>query len=124
MKSEVLPEFWTEYRKLPQPIRQRARKAYRLWASNSAHPSLRFKCINQSEDLWSVRITKGYRAIAFKTDDVYTWFWIGNHDDYERFFASVIVCDRELKVSAKYQTIKNLLRSSAVFATLSLNCSF
>ncbi len=33
--------------------RQSARKAYRLWAENPFHPSLRFKCINQNENIWT-----------------------------------------------------------------------
>ena len=48
---------WETYRKLDSNTRQRARKAYRLWAADSFHPSLRFKCINHEEDIWSVRIT-------------------------------------------------------------------
>lgn len=86
MKSEVLPSFWTEYRKLSDNLRQRTRKAYRLWAENPFHPSLHFKCINNQEEIWSVRVALGYRALGFKEEDTLTWFWIGSHDDYERFF--------------------------------------
>lgn len=86
MKSEVLPSFWAEYLKLRREVRQPARKAYRLWAENPFHPSLHFKCINSQEDIWSVRVTRGYRALGFKDADTITWFWIGSHDDYERFF--------------------------------------
>lgn len=86
MKSEVLPSFWAEYRKLSDGVRESARKAYRLWEENPFHPSLHFKCINQEEDIWSVRVTRGYRALGFKDEDTVTWFWIGSHDDYEKFF--------------------------------------
>ncbi|MFP4103183.1 ParE family toxin-like protein [Coleofasciculus sp.] len=86
MNSEVLPSFWDEYRKLRREIRQKARQAYQLWAENPFHPSLHFKCINSQEDIWSVRVTRGYRALGFKDADTITWFWIGSHDDYERFF--------------------------------------
>jgi hypothetical protein len=86
MKSEVLPSFWAEYRQLSNDVRQSARKAYRLWAENPFHPSLHFKCINQPEAIWSVRVTRGYRALGFKEEEIITWFWIGSHDDYERFF--------------------------------------
>ena len=87
MKSATLPSFWTAYRSLDNEIRQRARKAYRLWAENPFHPSLHFKCINQEENIWSVRITRSYRAIGILDNDTVTWFWIGSHDDYERFFS-------------------------------------
>ena len=91
MKSAVLPSFWAAYGNVDDSVRRAARKAYRLWAENPFHPSLHFKCINQEEDLWAVRVTLGYRALGVLqgdtiTGDTITWFWIGSHDDYERFF--------------------------------------
>ena len=86
MNSATLPSFWAEYQLLDENVRQSARKAYRLWKENPFHPSLHFKCINRQENIWSVRVTRGYRAIGILEDDLVTWFWIGSHDDYERFF--------------------------------------
>jgi len=86
MKSATLPSFWEHYRTLAPEIRAKAKKAYRLWSQDTFHPSLRFKCINKPENIWSVRVTLGYRAIGILDDDTVTWFWIGSHDDYERFF--------------------------------------
>jgi hypothetical protein len=86
MKSNTLPSFWETYRKLDRDTRERARKAYRLWAADSFHPSLRFKCINHEEDIWSVRITLGVRSLGVLDGDTVTWFWVGDHDDYKRFF--------------------------------------
>ena len=86
MKSLTLPSFWQHYRQLNSLIRQQTRKTYLLWSQNPFHPSLHFKCINQTENIWSVRITRGYRALGIMDGDTVTWFWIGNHDDYERFF--------------------------------------
>lgn len=48
--------------------------------------SLRFKCINTKENIWSVRVSKNFRAIGVLDADTVTWFWIGNHDDYENYF--------------------------------------
>lgn len=87
MKSLTLPSFWEAYRTLNDDIKQRARKAYRLWEENPFHPSLHFKCINREEDVWSVRITLGYRAVGIFEGDTVTWFWIGGHDEYEHSFA-------------------------------------
>jgi hypothetical protein len=87
MKSATLPSFWTAYSSLSEDVKRRARKAYRLWAQNPFHPSLHFKCINREENIWSVRITLGYRAIGILEGDIVTWFWVGSHDDYERFFS-------------------------------------
>jgi len=87
MKSATLPSFWAAYRFLDENIKAQARKAYHLWSQNPFHPSLHFKCINREEDIWSVKITRAYRAIGVLEGDTVTWFWIGGHDDYERFFA-------------------------------------
>ena len=87
MKSATLPSFWSTYESLDELAKRRARKAYRLWAQNPFHPSLHFKCVNQDEDVWSVRITRAYRAIGVFKGDTVTWFWIGDRDDYERFFS-------------------------------------
>lgn len=86
MKSKVLPSFWKAYEKLDPSIRRQARKAYTIWQENPFHPSLRFKCINVQENLWSVRITRGVRALGIMEDGAVVWFWIGDHDAYKRYF--------------------------------------
>jgi len=85
MKSCTLPSFWAAYKRLPESIKRGARKSYRVWAQNPFHPSLHFKCISEQEHIWSVRTTKGVRAVGIFENDVVTWFWIGRHDEYERF---------------------------------------
>jgi hypothetical protein len=87
MNSATLPSFWEAYGRLDDSVRQSARKAYALWADNHFHPSLRFKCINRGENIWSVRVTRGFRALGVLKGDTVTWFWIGSHDEYERFFS-------------------------------------
>lgn len=87
MKSATLPSFWECYARLDETTKRRVRKAYRLWEENPFHPSLHFECINQEENVWSVRVTRGYRAIGVFEGDTVTWFWIGRHDAYERFFS-------------------------------------
>jgi len=87
MKSATLRSFWDAYRSLNEVIKRSARKSYRLWTQNPFHPSLHFKCINHEENVWSVRITLGYRAIGILEGNTVTWFWIGGHDDYEHFFS-------------------------------------
>lgn len=87
MNSATLPSFWTAHQLLDEAVQKSARKAYRLWAENPFHPSLRFKCINLEENIWAVRITRGYRAVGVLEGDTVTWFWVGNHDEYEQFFS-------------------------------------
>jgi hypothetical protein len=86
MKSATLPGFWECYQRLDQNTQRQARKVFDLWSQNPFHPSLHFKCINPAENTWAVRITRGYRAIGLWEGDTLTWFWIGRHDEYERYF--------------------------------------
>jgi len=39
-------------------------------------------------EFWSVRITEGYRALAVREGNVFTWFWIGTHTGYQRMINS------------------------------------
>lgn len=84
MKSETTAEFWKAYSELDIKLQKSARKAYSLWIDNPFHPSLRFKCVNSAENVWSVRISKGCHPLGIMTCDVVVWFWIGGHDDYEK----------------------------------------
>ena len=86
MKSQTLDSFWNAYRFLLVKDRRSARKDYCLWRGNLFIHLYIYKCINSQEDVWSVRINRSYRAIGILDKDTVTWFWIGNHDDYEQFF--------------------------------------
>ena len=86
MKSATLPSFWDAYSSLDEQTKHRAKRAYLLWTDNPFHPSLHFKCINSQESIWSARVSLSVRAIGIMDGDTVTWFWIGNHDQYERFF--------------------------------------
>ena len=81
MKSLTTSEFWCFYRALRPQVREQARKAYQLWVSDQFHPALHFKKV--SNDLWSVRISGSYRALALKKGEDYYWIWIGSHHNYE-----------------------------------------
>lgn len=84
MKSQTTKSFWKHCWALPPEIRQRARKAYKLWRDNPAHPSLFFKRVKEGQPVYSVRIGLGYRALGLLKADTVTWFWIGTHDEYDR----------------------------------------
>ena len=85
MKSSTTPDFWLSYAALPREIKARVKLCYRLWRMNPRHPSLQFKKAGQ---VWSVRIGGGYRALAVLSEDTFYWFWIGDHDEYERLIGS------------------------------------
>jgi hypothetical protein len=84
MRSSTTPDFWPAYGALPSEIKARARLAYRLWRQNPRHPSLQFK---KTGNVWSIRVGGGHRALALLEHDVFYWFWIGTHDEYERLIA-------------------------------------
>jgi len=86
VKSQTLPKFWDAYARLPEETKQAARKAFHLWRNTPFHPSLHFKCVNSEDRIWSARITLGYRVLGVLDGDTVTWFWIGNHQEYERRF--------------------------------------
>jgi hypothetical protein len=83
-RSHALPQFWGLYDGLPADLQERANKTYALFESNPQHPSLRLKAIGP---YWSVRVTRGYRALARRRGDDFFWFWIGSHNEYERILA-------------------------------------
>ena len=84
MISQVTEDFWHYFSRLPETVKAQARKSYRLWKENPSHPGLHFKRIHAQESLYSVRISKGWRALGLVNDDVMTWFWVGTHGDYEK----------------------------------------
>jgi hypothetical protein len=51
---------------------------------NSSHPSLQFKKIHSEENLYSIRIGKGWRALGLMEKGSIYWFWIGSHADYDQ----------------------------------------
>jgi hypothetical protein len=68
------------YEQLPAEIQNQADKKYTLFTENPLHPALRLKAVGP---FWAVRITRGYRALALRDGDLFTWIWIGSHDEYE-----------------------------------------
>ena len=63
-----------------------ARRAYRLFAEDPAHNSLRFKKLSGHRDLWSVRATLNIRAVGQRDGDTVVWVWIGSHNDFDSLF--------------------------------------
>jgi len=76
-------QFRKRYARLPRDIQDQAKAAYRLFKENPYHPSLHFKCIDQQDSLWSVRIGLHYRVVGVRESDTIIWFFIGSHADYD-----------------------------------------
>jgi plasmid maintenance system killer protein len=85
--SKVRPSFWRAYEKLTPVIQARARLAYQVFAADPSHPSLRFKKLQGSGDIWSVRINEQYRAVGVRSGDTIEWIWIGSHNEFDNLFS-------------------------------------
>ena len=87
MTSQTTKKFRQLYAELSPEIQSSALKAYRLWRENPSHPALRFKQVLSAPPVFSVRITRAFRALGVKEGGTMIWFWIGSHDEYERILA-------------------------------------
>lgn len=87
MKHSTLPRFWKLYRNLPEQIQKLADKNYKLLKKDPTHASLHFKKIGSWDGLWSVRVSKGYRAVGREANGRIYWFWIGPHADYDKLLS-------------------------------------
>ena len=84
MQSRTTRQFWRLYENLPSGAQQDAKRAYRLFQGNPAHPGLQFKKLEGEDNIYSVRIGLEYRALAVMRKDRIVWYWIGNHSEYDR----------------------------------------
>jgi hypothetical protein len=82
--SRATRQFWRLFYDLPSDAQQEAKRAFRLFQSNPAHPGLRFKKLEGEDDIYSARIGLEYRALAVMKKDRIVWYWIGSHSDYDR----------------------------------------
>jgi len=64
-------------------VRQQARRAYRQFCTDPFHSALRFKQVHPEDEIYSVRIGLGYRALGVRDGDEVVWFWIGTHAEYD-----------------------------------------
>lgn len=73
--------FWRCFEKLPEPVRNVAKKNFELLKTNPLHPSLHFKKVGK---FWLVRAGLDHRALAVEEGEDFIWVWIGTHDEYKR----------------------------------------
>jgi len=86
VNSIATDSFWKLYRALPDSVRQEAKEAFRLFCRNAAHPGLSFERLRCDPESWSVRITRGFRAVGWKRQDSVVWYWIGSHAEFDKRF--------------------------------------
>lgn len=89
MQSHTTAAFRALLAAAPTAIQAKAQNAYRLWAQNPAHPSLRFKKVHNTLPIYSVRIDLDWRAVGITKEGVMVWFWMGPHSEYEKLLSSL-----------------------------------
>ncbi len=84
MNHHTVEPFWELFNKLTIEIQSIAKKNFDILKSNPLHPSLHFKKVN---DFWSIRIGLSYRALEVQKNENVIWFWIGNHNEYDKLIS-------------------------------------
>jgi hypothetical protein len=81
VKHRAAPSFWEAYNALAPSIRELADKSFELLKNDPQHPSLRLK---RTGRFLSARVGLHHRALAVEVPGGMLWFWVGNHDVYDR----------------------------------------
>jgi hypothetical protein len=84
MQSRATRQFWRLFSDLPDDIQRDAKRAYRLFQANPAHPGLQFKKLEGEDNIYSARIGLNYRAVPVMKKERIVWYWIGSHSEYDR----------------------------------------
>ncbi len=74
MQSRTTRRFWRLFSDLPLDVQRDAKRAYRLFQSNPAHPSLQFKKLEGEDNIYSIRVGLEYRAVAVMKKDHIVWY--------------------------------------------------
>ena len=89
MKSQTTERFRAQFAAASAATQAKIRAAYRLWAENPNHPSLRFKKVHSTLPIYSARVDLDWRAVGVLKDNTVIWFWVGSHSDYERLLKTL-----------------------------------
>jgi len=84
MNSRTSERFWKCYDGLPTTIKKQAKEAYKQFQENPYYPSLHFKQVHSTRPIFSLRVTKDYRAVGIIQGEDIIWFWIGTHSAYNK----------------------------------------
>ena len=89
MISKATSKFWKCYERLPAEVQEKANEAYSIFSDDPWYPSLHFKRVHSSLPVYSVRITKDYRAVGIMKDEKIIWFWAGSHSGYNKLLKQI-----------------------------------
>jgi len=79
MKIQTTHPFDRDYARLPEEVKGRVDKQLTLLLTNPRHPSLRLKKIQGAEDVWEMRVTRGYRMTLQMAGDTFILRRVGAH---------------------------------------------
>ena len=80
MHIEATKTFIRLYKKLPDDIKERTKKAIELLESDPSHPSLGHKKMAGQEDIFEIRVSKNYRITYQRVQDTAYLRKIGTHN--------------------------------------------
>jgi len=81
VRHRAAPSFWEAYHALEPDVRKLADKSFEVLKKDPQHPSLRLK---KTGRFWSARVGLHHRALSVEIPGGLLWFWIGDHDRYDR----------------------------------------
>ena len=84
IQSRATRRFWRLFSSLPAEVQRDAKRAFRQFQSDPAHPGLQFKKLEGEDNTYSVRIGLDFRALGTMSQHRIVWYWIGNHSEYDR----------------------------------------
>ena len=76
------------FEQLPSEIQLSAQRAYSLFQSDPAHPSLQLR-LRADRQTYSIRMGLGYRALGLRFDETLVWYWIGPHAEYDHLISQL-----------------------------------
>ena len=82
MNSVTTERFRRLYAAASAQRQAQIKRAYQLWHENSAHPSIRFKKVHDTEPIYSAGVDLDRRALGVQKGATVVWFWVGPHDEY------------------------------------------
>lgn len=78
-------KFDKQFKQLDAKVSQQAEKAIELFISNSGHPSLRYKKIQETANFYEISVNMSVRIIievnSDGNDQINTLYIIGSHDE-------------------------------------------
>ncbi len=70
MKVYTTRRFEKDYASLPPSVQNAVDKKLRIFIADRAHPSLRIKKMEGTQEIWEMRVSKNYRITFQFTDDL------------------------------------------------------